>query len=41
MKAPFVARRAHKWLALIIGIQAAFWMLSGAYMATIDIDFIR
>lgn len=41
MKAPFVARRAHKWLALIIGIQAAFWMLSGAYMATIDIDFIH
>lgn len=41
MKAPFLARKAHKWLALIVGIQAMFWMVSGAYMATVDIDFIH
>jgi hypothetical protein len=41
MKAPFLARRTHKWLALIVGIQATFWMISGAYMAVVDIDFIH
>lgn len=41
MKAPFLARKTHKWLALFIGIQATFWMISGAYMATIDIDYIH
>lgn len=41
MKAPFVARKSHKWLALVVGIQAAFWMLSGAYMAAVDIDYIH
>ncbi len=41
MNSPFFARKLHKWIALIIGIQALFWMLSGAYMATIDIDFIH
>lgn len=41
MKAPFLARKTHKWLALILGVQATLWMISGAYMATIDIDFIH
>ena len=41
MKLPFVARKAHKWLGLIIGIQAMLWMVSGAYMAAVDIDFIH
>lgn len=41
MKAPFLARKTHKWLALFVGIQATFWMISGAYMATIDIDYIH
>lgn len=41
MKAPFLARKSHKWIALIAGIQALFWMLSGAYMVTVDLDFIH
>jgi uncharacterized iron-regulated membrane protein len=41
MKAPFLARKLHKWIALIIGVQVLFWMVSGAYMATISIDFIH
>ena len=41
MRAPFLARKLHKWIALIVGAQVLFWMLSGAYMATIDIDFIH
>jgi hypothetical protein len=41
MKAPFLARKTHKWLALVVGIQAMFWMVSGAYMAAVDIDFIH
>lgn len=41
MKAAFWARRAHKWIALVIGIQALFWMLSGLYMTSISIDIIH
>lgn len=41
MKAPFIARKSHKWIALVAGIQALFWMISGAYMVTIDLDFIH
>lgn len=41
MKAPFLARKTHKWLALILGIQTVVWMVSGAYMAAVDLDFIH
>lgn len=41
MKAPFLARKSHKWIALVAGIQALLWMISGAYMVTIDLDFIH
>jgi len=41
MKAPFLARKLHKWIALVIGVQVLFWMVSGAYMATVHIDFIH
>ena len=41
MKAPVVARKSHKWLTLIIGTQALLWMVSGAYMTVVDIDFIH
>jgi len=41
MKAAFWARRAHKWIALIIGVQALLWMLSGLYMTVISIDVIH
>ena len=41
MRLPALARTTHKWLALIIAIQAVFWMLSGLYMSVIHIDIIH
>lgn len=38
---PLLARRFHKWIALVIGVQAAVWTLSGFYMVAIDLDFIH
>ncbi|KQZ34158.1 PepSY domain-containing protein [Duganella sp. Root1480D1] len=41
MKQAFWSRRLHKWLGLMIGIQALCWMASGVYMAAISIDIIH
>lgn len=41
MKPAFWARRAHKWIALAIGVQALLWMASGLYMTSISIDIIH
>ena len=41
MKPAFWARRAHKWTALVIGVQALLWMISGLYMTIISIDVIH
>ncbi|EGF94574.1 uncharacterized conserved secreted/membrane protein [Brevundimonas diminuta ATCC 11568] len=41
MRWPSVARKAHKWLALIIGVQALFWVVSGLYMTAVHIDIIH
>jgi len=41
MKPAFWARRTHKWIALVIGVQALLWMLSGLYMTAISIDVIH
>jgi Na+-transporting NADH:ubiquinone oxidoreductase subunit F len=41
MKAPVFSRKTHKWLTLVIGVQALLWMVSGAYMVTMDLDFIH
>lgn len=41
MKPAFWARRAHKLIALVIGVQALLWMLSGLYMTVISIDVIH
>lgn len=38
---PVLARRTHKWLALLIGIQALIWSISGLYMTAISIDVIH
>ncbi len=35
------ARRAHKWIAWAVGIQALLWMASGLYMTAISIDIIH
>lgn len=41
MRLPALARKTHKWLALIIGIQAVFWTISGVYMTAVHIDTIH
>lgn len=41
MKPAFWSRRLHKWLGLLVGIQALLWMASGVYMTAISIDIIH
>ncbi|WP_332769207.1 hypothetical protein [Phenylobacterium sp.] len=41
MRLPALARTTHKWLALIIAVQAVFWTLSGLYMTAVHIDIIH
>lgn len=40
-KAVLIANFMHKWLALLVGAQVLAWLLSGAYMVLVDIDFIH
>jgi hypothetical protein len=41
MRWPALARSTHKWLALIVAIQAVFWTLSGVYMTAVHIEIIH
>ncbi|HEY0682284.1 MAG TPA: hypothetical protein VGD45_08145 [Steroidobacter sp.] len=41
MRPALLSRTLHKWLALIVGIQLVFWMISGFYMVVVDLDFIH
>lgn len=41
MRLPLLARTSHKWLALVVAIQAVFWTLSGVYMTAVHIDIIH
>ena len=41
MKLPYWVRRTHKWVSLIVGVQALLWMISGVYMTTISLDIIH
>lgn len=41
MKPAFWARRTHKWIGLVIGLQALLWMISGVYMTVISLDIIH
>lgn len=34
-------RRGHKWIALVIGVQALLWMASGVYMTVVPISIIH
>lgn len=36
-----LSRRTHKWLALIVGVQALIWTLTGLYMTVVHIDIIH
>ncbi|PZQ20961.1 MAG: hypothetical protein DI569_13590 [Sphingopyxis macrogoltabida] len=38
---PLLARRTHKWLALVVGVQALLWTLTGLYMVAVHIDIIH
>lgn len=38
---PLVARRFHKWLALVVGVQVLAWSLTGFYMVAINISHIH
>ncbi len=38
---PLVIRRTHKWLALVVGVQALLWTLTGMYMVAVHIDIIH
>jgi hypothetical protein len=41
VRLPLLARRLHKWLGLILGVQLLIWMASGLYMTAIHIDVIH
>lgn len=41
MQSAFWARRAHKWIGLVIGVQALFWMISGLYMVVVPLDVVH
>lgn len=41
MKPAFWARRAHKWIGLIVGVQALLWMISGVYMTVVPLQIIH
>ncbi|WP_196139322.1 NADH:ubiquinone reductase (Na(+)-transporting) subunit F [Aliikangiella sp. G2MR2-5] len=41
MKFAFFLRKYHKWLALIVGVQALVWCVSGLYMVSVHIDMIH
>lgn len=38
---PLFIRRTHKWLALVVGVQALIWTLTGLYMVAVHIDIIH
>ena len=40
-RAAYWARKTHKWIAWLVGIQAVLWMVSGLYMTAISIDTIH
>lgn len=41
MRTHVIARKAHKWLGLFIGLQVVMWSLSGLYMTAVHIDIIH
>lgn len=41
MQLSFWVRRAHKWIGLVVGVQALLWMISGLYMVVVPIDVIH
>ena len=40
-KLAFTVRKYHKWLSLLVGLQALLWLAGGVYMVVMDLDFIH
>ncbi|WP_426175300.1 hypothetical protein [Massilia sp. TWR1-2-2] len=34
----YSVRRCHKWIALVVGVQALLWMASGVYMTVVPLN---
>lgn len=41
MRPHVIARKTHKWIGLLVGLQVVVWSLSGLYMTAIHIDIIH
>lgn len=41
MRTNVIARKTHKWLGLLVGLQVVVWSLSGLYMTAVHIDIIH
>jgi len=41
MRPARLSRTLHRWLALVLGVQALLWVVSGFYMVVVDLDFIH
>ena len=41
MQASFWVRRTHKWIGLVVGVQALLWMISGVYMTVVPLEIIH
>lgn len=41
MQTAYWVRRAHKWIGLLIGVQALLWMISGLYMVVVPLDVVH
>jgi uncharacterized iron-regulated membrane protein len=41
LRLPLLARRLHKWLALLLGFQLLIWTFTGLYMVVVDLDIIH
>ena len=41
MRLRIAARKTHKWVALLLGLQVVIWSLSGVYMTVVHIDTIH
>lgn len=41
MQFSYWVRRVHKWIGLIIGVQALLWMISGLYMVVVPLEVIH
>ena len=41
MRTHVIARKTHKWIGFLLGLQVVFWSVSGLYMTVVHIDTIH